>query len=64
MQASRPLGLLMEVARDRLREDGVDASLQDAADALGRGRRRVAREVDSTNVQTDTVREALAHWRA
>lgn len=64
MPSSHPLRLLMEVARDRLREAGMDASLPDAADALGRGRRRVAREVDATNVQTETLREALATWRA
>lgn len=64
MSSSHPLRLLMEVARDHLRADGLDASLPDAADALGRGRRRVAREVEATNVQTDTLREALATWRA
>ncbi len=58
-----PLRSLMETARDLLQRQGRDASLTDAAEALGRGRRRVAREMDVQNVKTDTLREALAHWR-
>jgi hypothetical protein len=62
--ASYPLRLLMLRAQEELQRDGHEASLQDAADALGRGRRRVTREYEATNVQTATLQEALATWRS